>query len=132
MQIPADPDGTFGRVSGATIRVGIPANPPWTQIPESGTPSGSEVELIRCFDLSIDADVEWVHVGEEALMEKLDRGELDVDIGGLAAISPCPDPALHHRTLRIHGGGKGACLGSADGRERLPAQVGDNPPGCRY
>lgn len=93
--IPADPDDTLERVTGDVLRVGVSVNPPWTELPhgtdeqEGGTePRGTEVELVADFAASLGAEVEWVIGGEENLIDQLDRGELDLVIGGLTADSP--------------------------------------------
>ena len=88
LSIPADPDGTLQRVSGGTLRVGVSPHPPWTQIEAGGPPTGSEVDLVTEFAGTLDADVEWVVGGEEALINALERGELDLVIGGLTSKTP--------------------------------------------
>lgn len=88
--IPTDPDGTLDRVTGGMLRVGVSPNPPWTDLP-GGTgedPEGTEVRLVEDFAQSIQAQVEWVPGGEEDLVGRLERGELDLVIGGLTARSP--------------------------------------------
>lgn len=93
--IPTDPEGTLDRVTGGTLRVGISPNPPWTDLPTGpdGDPSGTEVALVEDFAETIDADVVWVAGGEEDLIGQLERGELDLVIGGLTAKSPWSEKA---------------------------------------
>ena len=93
--IPTDPDGTLDRVSGGTLRVGVSPNPPWTDLPNGpeADPSGTEVALVEDFAESLTADVTWVPGGEEDLIGQLERGELDLVIGGLTAKSPWADKA---------------------------------------
>lgn len=88
--IPADPDDTLERVTGDTLRVGVSPNPPWTDLPEgtSGAPVGVEVDLVNAFADTLDADVQWVPGGEEALIGQLERGQVHLVIGGLTADSP--------------------------------------------
>ena len=87
--IPTDPEGTLERVRGGVLRVGVSPNPPWTELSGTGSePTGLEPALVRDFAASLDADVEWTPGGEEALMKALDRGEMDLVIGGLTARSP--------------------------------------------
>lgn len=88
--IPADPDGTLDRVRGGVVRAGASMNPPWTEV-EAGTPGGLEVELVEDFAASIDAEVEWTVAGEEDLVAEMERGGLDVLVGGLTAASPWAD-----------------------------------------
>ena len=85
--IPADPEGTLERASGGVLRVGVSAHEPWTVV-EGGNRSGVEVRLVEDFAAGFDADVEWHDGGEEALMERLHRGELDVVVGGLTEKPP--------------------------------------------
>lgn len=102
--IPADPDGTLARVTGETLRVGVSPNPPWTDLPrgvqdqstagtDSAAPEGSEVELVAAFADFLDAEVRWVGGGEEELIAQLERGELEIVIGGLTARSPWQEQA---------------------------------------
>jgi polar amino acid transport system substrate-binding protein len=118
LKIPSDPEGTLDRVSGGTLRAGISHNPPWTETgtgtgptstgPESadtgtgptstgpeaadsgtGTaPGGTEAELVRAFAAEHNARVEWVSGGESNLVRQLERGELDLVVGGLTKDSP--------------------------------------------
>lgn len=104
--IPTDPDGTLDRVSGGTLRVGVSPNPPWTDLPDGpdGDPAGTEVALVEQFVESIDAEVEWVPGGEEDLIGRLERSELDLVIGGLTAKSPWSEKAaLTYRYLETTG-----------------------------
>ncbi len=91
-QFPADPDGTLDRVEGGHLRVGVSANPPWTQVPAGpeGTapPGGLEPRLVEEFAASLGAEVVWEVGGEEALVADLEAGRLDVVVGGLTAASP--------------------------------------------
>ncbi len=94
--IPNDPDGTLDRVSGGGIlRVGVSPSPPWTDLPDGpdGEPAGTEVELVEEFARTIDAEVQWAPGGEEELIGQLERGELDLVIGGLTARSPWAEKA---------------------------------------
>jgi polar amino acid transport system substrate-binding protein len=85
--LPRDPDETFQRVRGATMRVGLTANPPWTMY-EDDQPRGIEVALVRQFAESLEADIEWTNDSEAKLMEHLRDGRLDLVIGGLDDESP--------------------------------------------
>jgi polar amino acid transport system substrate-binding protein len=86
--IPADPEGTLERVIGGTLRVGVSPNPPWTEVTQGGEPTGSEVDLVREFAAILPAEVSWTVGGEEALIKRLEAGQLDLVIGGLTADTP--------------------------------------------
>src|SRR5690554_5931440 len=89
LSIPADPDGTLDRVQGTVLRVGVTPNPPWTVT--GPNLSGTEVDLVRGFAGRVDAEIEWVEGSEESLVSDMERGELDLIIGGLTAKSPWVD-----------------------------------------
>jgi polar amino acid transport system substrate-binding protein len=84
---PADPDGTLEEVTGGVLRVGISENPPWTET-GPGEPTGLEPALVEGFAETVDAEVEWTTGGEEDLVGRLERDELDLVVGGLTAKSP--------------------------------------------
>ena len=85
--LPRDPEQTFGRVRGGTMRVGITANPPWTTY-EGDQPGGIEAALIEQFSKTLGANIEWRDGPEAELMERLHQGHLDLVIGGLDDSSP--------------------------------------------
>ena len=87
LTIPSDPDGTLDAVRGGTLRVGVSANPPWTYV-VGDEPTGTEAELVEAFAAHLDAEVLWTTGGEQDLVEALERGELEVVVGGLTADSP--------------------------------------------
>jgi ABC-type amino acid transport substrate-binding protein len=89
LTIPSDPDGTLDRVRGGELRVGVSVNPPWTGA--GAGRSGTEVDLVREFAERVDAEIAWTEGGEEALAGAMERGELDLIIGGLTAESPWAD-----------------------------------------
>jgi len=93
--IPTDPDGTLDDVRGGILRVGVSPNPPWTDLPDGpdDEPTGTEVELVEEFARTLDAQVQWAGGGEEELIGQLERGELDLVIGGLTARSPWSEKA---------------------------------------
>ncbi|HEX5857802.1 MAG TPA: hypothetical protein VFY91_06825, partial [Microbacterium sp.] len=80
--IPSDPQGTLERVTGGILNVGVAPNGDFT-IVTGGAVSGSEAVLVEAFAESIDADIEWTPASEEALVRGLERGDLDLVIGGL-------------------------------------------------
>jgi polar amino acid transport system substrate-binding protein len=93
LTIPADPEKTLARVSGSTMRVGVSPNPPWTAISGAGEASGTEVDLVREFAGTLQAQVEWVVGGEQALIAALERGELQLVIGGFNSETPWTEKA---------------------------------------
>jgi polar amino acid transport system substrate-binding protein len=93
LQMPADPEGTLDRISNGTLRVGISHNPPWTAVHNGQDPAGSEADLVRQFAATRGASIDWTAAGEESLMGQLERGELDLVIGGLTKKSPWSDKA---------------------------------------
>ncbi len=100
--MPRDPEGSFERIQGGVLRAGITANQPWTSVagetstdseppdpePASFQPTGIEVELLQQFAREIDARIEWTHGSESELFDGLERGSLDVVIGGLKDDTP--------------------------------------------
>ena len=87
--IPADSVGTFDRATGGDLVVGLSEHSPWAEFDrDSGTASGSEVELIESFADSIDAEIQWRPGPESVLAHSIKEGEIDLLIGGLTATSP--------------------------------------------
>jgi polar amino acid transport system substrate-binding protein len=82
-EYPRDPEGTLDRVRGGTLRVGISPSEPWVTLVENQPPAGVEVELVKEFARTVDAEVEWVKGSESDLMEALHGRQLDVVIAGL-------------------------------------------------
>jgi polar amino acid transport system substrate-binding protein len=92
---PRDPEGTLERVTGGVLRVGVSENPPWTRWPEGapapgegGEPSGTEVDLVRAFAASLEAEVAWAGGSEADLMARLEEGGLDLVVAGLQETTP--------------------------------------------
>ncbi|GAA4195591.1 transporter substrate-binding domain-containing protein [Microbacterium oryzae] len=88
IHIPADPHGTLDRAQGGVLRVGATENPPWVEVDEGTEPTGSEVDLVDEFADGQGADVEWTTGSEAVLMDALDRGELDMVVGGFLDDTP--------------------------------------------
>jgi polar amino acid transport system substrate-binding protein len=93
LTIPADPEKTLERVTGSMLRVGVSPNPPLTDIRGAGEPSGTEVDLVREFASTLRAQVEWVVGGEQSLIAALERGELELVIGGFTSDTPWTEKA---------------------------------------
>ena len=91
MTMPADPDGTLDRIDGGVMRVGVTENAPWVLVDDADDPSGSEQALISEFADRFEARVEWTPGSEAALLKALDRGELDIVIGGFLDDTPWTD-----------------------------------------
>jgi polar amino acid transport system substrate-binding protein len=85
--IPRDTEGTLERVQGATVRVGITENPPWTELSD-GSPAGVEVDLMEAFAETLPAQVEWFDGSQADLLSALEKRELDVVVGGFTADDP--------------------------------------------
>lgn len=85
---PRDPEGTLERVRGGELRAGVSESPPWTEVADSGRPSGLEVELVEEFAERVDAEVVWYPGSESHLIRSLEGGDLDVVVAGLTADSP--------------------------------------------
>lgn len=80
--MPSDPDGTLERVEReGVLRVG--ASP--------SDRTEHEAELAEGLAAELGARVEWTRDGETALVGAMERGELDLIIGGLHADSPWSD-----------------------------------------
>lgn len=120
---PADPDGTLDRVSGGTLRVGISHQPPWTDTSGDGEtdPEGIEVQAIKDYASSIDAEVEWHEGGEEHLIGLLSEKDIDVVIGGLTDQSPWDsDAALTTSYVESIG------IGGKTAKHVMAVQMGEN------
>lgn len=86
--IPRDTDGSLDRITGGALRVGVTENPPWTEVDDDGRVAGREVDLVTDFAEELDARVEWTPGVESELVRSMERGDLDVLIGGLTSESP--------------------------------------------
>lgn len=100
--VPADPDGTLARVSGGELRVGASPAPGLVDV-SGGEPSGDLVDLVDDFARSIDATSKWTVRGEEELVTMLERGELDLAVGGFTEQTPWSDRAGASRGYRVTG-----------------------------
>lgn len=93
LTVPSDPEGTLDRVSGDVLRVGVTHHEPWVVVADGGDPAGEEPALLEAFAASLDADVDWTVGNEESLVAALERGDLDVVIGGFTDATPWADRA---------------------------------------
>ncbi|HEY0458443.1 MAG TPA: transporter substrate-binding domain-containing protein [Pyrinomonadaceae bacterium] len=87
--LPRDPKNTLRRIENEKkMRVGLVENPPWVVRGSGGAPAGAEVELIKEFADAHGAQPEWHWGGEQALLETLERFELDLVAGGFHDKTP--------------------------------------------
>lgn len=93
LTIPTDPEGTLESVRGAELRVGFSPDPGLITDDGSGGPDGSLPELVSGFADTVDADVDWTEGSEETLVGMLERGDLDLVVGGMTGRSPWLDRA---------------------------------------
>jgi len=85
--IPADPEGTLSRIDAGTVRVG--ASPHGELVVVDGRDvSGPLADLVEGFAASRGAQVEWTVDSEEALVDDLEGGRLDLAIGGMTDQTP--------------------------------------------
>lgn len=89
--IPRDPDGTLEHVvESGELRVG--ASPSGERVDLVGDdPSGTEIDLVEGFAQELGVEVVWTVSGETELVGAMERGDLDVLVGGLQADSPWSD-----------------------------------------
>ncbi|MFS0853659.1 transporter substrate-binding domain-containing protein [Microbacterium sp. 179-I 3D4 NHS] len=98
VSVPADPHGTLDRAENGTLRVGVTENAPWVELDGGrAEPTGSEPELISAFAEEHDATIDWTEGSEAVLMSALERGELDIVIGGFLDDTPWIDKAAATR-----------------------------------
>ena len=90
--IPSDPEGTLDRVRGDVLRVGATAHEPWVVV-AGGDPQGDEPALLEEFATELDARIVWTVGNEESLVEALERGDLDVVVGGFTDATPWAERA---------------------------------------
>lgn len=88
--IPRDPDGTLDRVTGGSLRVGASPHDSLV-IVDDGEVSGSLATLVEGFADALDAEIEWTIDSEEGLVDRLERGSLDLAIGGMTDATPWVD-----------------------------------------
>lgn len=80
---PRDTHGALNKViERGDLRVGLIEHPPWVYDTHS-EPQGSEVELVEDFAKGLGVNVKWFNTGEHLLIAQLQKGELDIVIGGL-------------------------------------------------
>ncbi|BDI22926.1 transporter substrate-binding domain-containing protein [Herbiconiux sp. L3-i23] len=85
--IPMDPEGTLASAEGGTLLVGVTENGDWVRL-DGDEPSGIEPDLLRDFASDHDATIEWVEGSEQELIADLERGDLDILLGGFTDDTP--------------------------------------------
>ena len=98
--IPRDPDATLEQVrTEGLLRVGAsPAEGSVTL--ENERPVGPEADLVLAFADELGVEVSWTLGGETELVAAMERGELDLLIGGLLSDSPWADKVSLTRPYR--------------------------------
>lgn len=81
LTIPADPDGTLDSVTDGELRVGASIEP--GLVDDAGDdPTGPLPDLVTGFAETLDAEPVWTVGSEESLVGMLEKGDLDLVIGG--------------------------------------------------
>lgn len=88
--LPRDCAGTLEWIRGGELRVGITTSQPWTHVDDATAAEvdGLEVELLQEFARRQDARIRWHEDSEHQLFRALDKGEIDLVIGGITADTP--------------------------------------------
>ena len=85
--IPRDPDGTLDRVAGGELRVGASPAEGLVDVAD-GTVSGPLVDIVEGFAEQHDARAVFTIGSEEDLVYEIERGSLDIAIGGMTDKTP--------------------------------------------
>ncbi len=86
--MPNDPHGTLDRVRNGVIRVGVTENRPWVELDKATHPSGVEPDLVSRFAQQLGSEIQWTKGSEAVLLDALERGELDMVVGGFLEDTP--------------------------------------------
>lgn len=98
--IPRDPGATLEQVRAeGLLRVGASPSEGSVSI-EGARASGPEAELVTQFAEELGAEISWTLGGEGELVSAMERGELDLIIGGLLSDSPWVDKVSLTRPYR--------------------------------
>jgi len=100
MAIPADPDGTLDGVIGGELRVGYSPEPGLIDVGAEG-PTGPLADLVQDYARSEGAEPVWSLASEETLVDALDRGSLDLAVGGFTDKAPWTDRAALSRPFTL-------------------------------
>ena len=126
--IPADADGTYNRVAGGTLVVGVSPREPWTIVDTqraemrggAGAVRGTDAELVEKFAREIGADVQWRVGSESDLARWIEDREVDIAIGGLAQDAPWEDSMALTRPYKPTGG---TVMGVGLGENRMLTEL---------
>jgi ABC-type amino acid transport substrate-binding protein len=87
--MPRDAESTLERVRDTgVLRAGAVSNPPFVVTTSGGGVSGPEAAVVEAFAKAHGAAVTWVVASEEELVERLERFQLDVVVGGITRKNP--------------------------------------------
>ena len=84
---PKDPGNTLNDAKNNVLRVGIAESGKWAQV-NNGDYTGIEVNLIKDYAKSINAEIKWIPGSQTHLIDLLNEDEIDVAIGGFTKKSP--------------------------------------------
>lgn len=84
---PRDTYDTYEEVKDGVLLVGYTENSPWVYSTSNGL-DGIEVKIIENFARSVNAEIEWVEMNEQSLLENLEHRNLHLVISGLTKESP--------------------------------------------
>lgn len=119
--IPADADGTYNRVAGGTLVVGVSPNGPWVSVDKQGAkPGGPEPALLERFAEEIGAQIEWRVAAESELAKLMEQREIDVAIGGFPKDVPWEDSMALTRPYKPTGG---TVMGVGLGENRMLVEL---------
>lgn len=88
--IPTDPQGTLDRIDGGVLRVGASPSADLVDVAGGGV-RGPVADLVAGFADAHDARLVWSVGSEEDLVDGLERGALDLAIGGMTERTPWSD-----------------------------------------
>lgn len=91
--MPSDPDDTLEQVRGDVLTVGVTESRDRVASIEGDEATGLEPDLMRDFAATVDADVVFVEGSEAELIDLLERGAIDIAIGGFLDDTPWADRA---------------------------------------
>jgi len=83
IRFPRDPEKTLETVlADEEMTVAFADNPPWVTFHGKEPPQGIEVDLVRAFAEELDVAIDWKRLGAFSALEGLERGDIDLAIGG--------------------------------------------------
>lgn len=91
MRFPRDPEKTLETVlAEGRMTVAVADSPPWVTTGGEGPPQGAEVDVVQAFADELGVAIEWRRLDAFAALEALERGDIDLAIGGFdrKAVTP--------------------------------------------